>query len=163
MRLPGLLFALLVLFASGDAQVARAMQGSGPVLVGDLVVKGAWARPTVGSSRLTAVYLTIVNNGKAADKLVGAASPSAGTAELHTHVRSGGTMKMRAVTEIAIAAGETASLEPGGDHIMLIDLTSALEAGDTLDLTLTFEAAGSVDITVPVLAHDDGDHGDHGH
>jgi copper(I)-binding protein len=43
-------------------------------------------------------------------------------------------------------------LEPGGTHLMLVGLTSALDAGEQLLLTLEFDRAGSVDVVVPVSA-----------
>jgi hypothetical protein len=42
------------------------------------------------------------------------------------------------------------SLEPGGYHIMLLDLAEPLEDGDTFELTLRFEQAGEMDLTVDV-------------
>jgi len=59
---------------------------------------------------------------------------------------------MRAVDRLEIPAGETVSLEPGGYHIMLLDLASPLEEGSTVELTLTFENAGELVVTAEVRA-----------
>ena len=41
-------------------------------------------------------------------------------------------------------------LKPGSYHIMLIDLTRELQAGEKIDLTLKFEKAGDVKVTAEV-------------
>jgi copper(I)-binding protein len=62
----------------------------------------------------------------------------------------GGTMTMQQVTEIALPAGETVTLQPGGLHLMLIGLAEPLELGDTFDLTLDFAEAEDVTVSVEV-------------
>lgn len=61
-----------------------------------------------------------------------------------------GAMTMRPVEAIDLPAGEAVALEPGGLHIMLIDLVEPLEVGDEVDLTLTFEEAGEQPVTAEV-------------
>jgi copper(I)-binding protein len=63
-----------------------------------------------------------------------------------------GMMEMRAVDKIAIPAGKTVSLAPGGYHVMLLQLKSPLTTGQKFTLTLTFEKAGKVDVPVEVRA-----------
>ena len=117
---------------------------------GDLEIAHAWARPSVPGASEGVVYLAIINHGKAAEALTGASTPAAKRAELHTNDMMGGMMKMRAVESFAIPSGGTLSLEPGGNHIMLLGLKAPLKRGDSLDLTLIFTHQGKVDITVPV-------------
>jgi hypothetical protein len=45
------------------------------------------------------------------------------------------------VEGIALPAGKTVALEPGGYHIMLMELKQTLKAGDTVPLTLVIETA----------------------
>ena len=61
-----------------------------------------------------------------------------------------GAMTMREVGEIALPAGTTVNLEPGGYHIMLLDITTPLELGQKFDVTLTFEQAGEKVVEVEV-------------
>lgn len=86
------------------------------------------------------------------DVLQSASSPVAGVVELHTHLHDNGVMRMRQVPEIVIPAQQKVALQPGGLHIMLIDLKAPLKVGDTVPLTLRFETAGSVQLDVPVKA-----------
>jgi len=51
---------------------------------------------------------------------------------------------------LAIPAGETVELAPGGYHVMLMELAEPLEEGSTFDLTLTFENAGEKTVEVEV-------------
>jgi len=61
-------------------------------------------------------------------------------------------MRMRMVDggRIEIPAGGTVIMEPGGLHLMLINLTEPLEAGAAYPLTLKFERAGEWTLHVPV-------------
>ena len=61
-----------------------------------------------------------------------------------------GAMTMQEVESIPLPAGETVKLEPGGYHIMLLDLAEPLEEGMEFELTLTFEQAGELTVTVTV-------------
>lgn len=60
-------------------------------------------------------------------------------------------MTMSPVSEIVVPSGETVALEPGGYHIMLLDLAEPLEVGTSIDITLTFEVLGEVVVTAEVL------------
>lgn len=62
-----------------------------------------------------------------------------------------GEMVMRELEGgLPLPAGEPVMLQPGGYHIMLIDLVEPLAVGDTFDVTLDFETAESVTLTVEV-------------
>lgn len=51
---------------------------------------------------------------------------------------------------LAIPAGGTVELAPGGYHVMLMELAEPLKEGTTFDLTLTFENAGEQTVDVEV-------------
>lgn len=61
-----------------------------------------------------------------------------------------GVMQMREVGSIELPAGEAIALEPGGLHVMLLDLPEPLETGSTFDLTLDFETAPDMVVSVEV-------------
>ncbi len=63
----------------------------------------------------------------------------------------GGQMRMQEIAGgLELTAGETVTFEPGGYHIMLLDIAEPLESGDEIDLTLEFAEAGEQSITVEV-------------
>jgi hypothetical protein len=93
------------------------------------------------------VYLTVINEGREADRLVGARSDVAAAVELHQTKMEGGVMKMQPVTGgIEIPARGRVELKPGGYHIMLIGLKRDLKAGDRFAVTLEFEKSGAVTV-----------------
>ena len=59
-------------------------------------------------------------------------------------------MGMREIEALAVPAGETVELVPGGYHLMLIDLATDLEVGQEFELVLEFEHAGTRTVTVTV-------------
>jgi hypothetical protein len=98
----------------------------------------------------TGAFMTLRNADERDHKLVKAESAAAKVVELHEHVHEGGMMKMRPVEAIAIKARGTAVLEPGGLHVMLIDLVKPLKEGEKVALTLTYEDGSSAKVEAPV-------------
>ncbi|MFO1188447.1 MAG: copper chaperone PCu(A)C [Alphaproteobacteria bacterium] len=116
--------------------------------LGDLKIGHPWAR--VSAVQNGAAYMTIATTGTTGDRLVSAASPAADRVELHTHIMDGNVMRMRQVPAIEVKPGETATLKPGGLHVMLLGLKKPLTEGLAFPLTLTFEKAGTIDVEVKV-------------
>lgn len=98
----------------------------------------------------SAAYLTLINRGDGDRALVGARTPVARKAELHTHINDDGVMRMRQVERIDVPAGETTRLEPGGLHMMLFGLTRGLTAGDEVAIELRFEDGSTADVVATV-------------
>jgi periplasmic copper chaperone A len=115
-------------------------------------VQDAWARATLGQSRNGAAYLTLSALGAAPDRLVAASSPVAAKVELHNHIMVGNVAQMRAVDAIEVAPGSPTLLQPGGLHIMLLDLKAPLQADTRFPVTLIFEKAGPITVQVDVRA-----------
>lgn len=61
-----------------------------------------------------------------------------------------GAMTMRAVNQIDLPAGEQVTLEPGGLHVMLLDLAGPLEADDEFVVTLLLADNTEFDVDVVV-------------
>ncbi|WGI22943.1 copper chaperone PCu(A)C [Amylibacter sp. IMCC11727] len=115
-------------------------------------VEDAYARAVGASAMAGAAYMAITNQSGQDDVLIAAKTDASAMAELHTHIEDGdGIMMMRQIEGgIQLAAGETVVMKRGGDHVMLMGLNGALDAGQTLTLTLTFEKAGEIVVDVPV-------------
>lgn len=121
--------------------------------VGDLIVARPWSRPTPGGAKVVAGYMRITNTGASPDRLVGGSTPIAGRFEIHASALTDGVMKMRRLVDgIEIAPGETVIFKPGGKHLMLADLTAAVEEGAPFPATLIFEKAGPVTVEFSVGA-----------
>ena len=114
------------------------------------IVTDAWIRATPPGAVTAAAYLTIVSAG-AADRLVGATTPAADTVEIHTTASAVGSQRMMRVAELALPAGGRVRLEPGGQHLMLIDLKAPMVPGTKVALSLRFAEGGTVEVDVPVV------------
>ena len=110
-----------------------------------------WIRGTVPQQKATGMFAHITS--AKGGKLVSASSPVAGVVEIHEMAMDGNVMKMRAVANgLDLPAGKAVALQPGGYHVMLMDLKQQLKAGDTVAVTLVIEGAGKVRETVEVQA-----------
>jgi len=125
------------------AAAAPALAQSAPI-----EIDHPWSRATTG--QVGVVYMTLKNPGATDDRLVAAATPIAGKAELHTTIEENGVMKMPPLPAVEVKANAEASLKPGGTHLMLIGLKGPLKEGSSFPLSLTFEKAGKLDVTVAV-------------
>lgn len=108
-----------------------------------------------------ALYFTAQGYGTD-DALISASTDVAASVELHETVMGDDqTMSMRPVTSYPLPADGELVLEPGGLHIMFIDV-DRLEVGSTVEVTLSWESAGDMQITADVVSPaDTGAHSDH--
>jgi hypothetical protein len=164
--LTGLALALIGLLALVAATVAVAPEGKAMdhrmVRAGDLVIENAWVRATPPGARAGGGYVTIRNEGVAADRLIAGRADFAGRVEIHEMRMEGEVMQMRPLPDgLEIPAGDTVTLKPGGYHVMFMGLKQGLEAGHAVSVTLIFDRAGAVELIFPVAkmgatSHDHG-------
>jgi copper(I)-binding protein len=96
-------------------------------------------------------YLTIANAGSSDDTLVGAESEAAGIVQLHEMKLEGDVMRMsEAAGGIVVPAGGSVSLEPGGLHIMFMDVRTPFREGECVAVTLHFARAGDVPVVLAI-------------
>lgn len=132
----------------------------------DVRVEQGWARPAIAHGN-GAAYFVITNAGDEPVALIGAEGKVARFIEIHEtyvidpapahdedehgHDHGAGTMLgMRKVDRIEIAPGAAVAFEPGGYHVMLIDLVEALAWGQEFELVLHFEGGHAVTATIQV-------------
>lgn len=134
-----------VLFASA----ASGMANAGAPLI---TVSDGWARPTVPGQEVAAVYMNVTSANDAT--LIKVESEIAVSVQIHNMSMDGSVMKMRELKKLALRAGKTVALAPGGSHLMMTQLKKPLRAGDSVPLTLTVLKAdgskGVIRVTVPV-------------
>lgn len=102
-----------------------------------MTVEDAWIRHVTGD-RPMAGYAVLHNSGDAERRLVGGSSDAFGSVQIHESMETDGAAGMRHVDAVAVPAGGSASLEPGGYHLMLMRPQQALEVGDQVSITLEF-------------------------
>jgi copper(I)-binding protein len=149
-----------MLLSAALALVLAACGGTDP----ELSVEGAWVRSN--PNLMGAAYLVITSPTD--DELVAASvDPSiAATVEVHEVVTDDGMMRMREVSGITLPAGESVVLEPGGYHLMLLDMPAMLAPGTGVDITLTFTSGTTRVVSAEVresTVPEDHMHGQHEH
>ena len=108
------------------------------------------------SARITtengAVYMTLKNDTQSDDALLGGQTDIARAVELHeSKMAENEVMQMQPVANIPVPAGGSVALQPGGLHMMLIDIQKELGPGDKFNLTLNFEKAGAMTVEAEVM------------
>ena len=116
----------------------------------EVTVTEAWIRGTVATQKATGAFMKLKSSEDA--KLVAAASPAASIVEVHEMAMKDNVMTMRAVDVIALPAGKTVELKPGGYHVMLIDLVKPLVAGEKVPVQLTVVGKDGRKATLEVKA-----------
>jgi len=106
----------------------------------NISVTDAWARATMPGQPVSGAYMQIQADADA--RLVSVSSAVVPRVEVHEMNMDGGVMRMREVKSIDLPKGKTVSLEPGGFHIMLMNLKKPIAAGDVIPLTLVVESGG---------------------
>ena len=136
--------AALVLCLALCAGLAQAASG--------LRMDQPWARASLSGVKNAIVFGTLVNDGSADLSIVGGSTPVAARVEFHIHAMDGEVMTMRKLDTIDLKSGERRTLQPGGLHIMLIDLTQTLKQGESFPLTLMTRDGTMLKIDVTVTS-----------
>ncbi len=144
---------------------AALLLGAAGIAAAQTTVTDPWLRATVAQQKASGMFAVITS--AQGGKLVAASSPVAGLVEIHTMAMEAGVMRMRELAGgLPLAAGQAVKLEPGGVHLMLMDLKQQLVAGQTVPLTLVIEGPDGkrqdVALEVPVRALGAPSHGGHG-
>ncbi|OFE17894.1 hypothetical protein BA895_13990 [Humibacillus sp. DSM 29435] len=115
----------------------------------EVTLDSGWVK---AGSGMTAAFGTITNHSSVPVTLVKGTSDKAGMVALHTmEKQTDGTMKM---TEkkggFLIPAGGNLSLNPGGDHIMLMEVSGPLANGQKVALNMVATDGTTFAWSVPV-------------
>lgn len=99
-------------------------------------VRDPWVK--AADSGMTAAFGVLVNDGATDATIVGATS-SVSPMELHEMAMTDGRMVMRPKADgLTVRAKDVHTLEPSGDHLMLMNLSRPVLPGDQVSITLTF-------------------------
>ncbi|MEP1126071.1 MAG: copper chaperone PCu(A)C [Ilumatobacter sp.] len=136
---------------TGPATSESAVDDASPAT---LTVSDAWSREPAEGQDVGVVYGTVTNPGDADVRILRATSSVSSDVELHeTTVSDSGAMSMREVEEgYVVPAGGQFVFEPGGPHIMLLDIDSATFPTDQVEVTLEIEGDDPVSFSAPVRA-----------
>lgn len=112
-------------------------------------VQAAWSRPAAQGTT-GAGFMILANPDARPDALVAVESPMARQVQIHQSSMKAGIASMQKLDRVALPAGGRVTFAPGGYHLMLMGLTKALKAGDTVPATLVFASGARVKTTFVV-------------
>ena len=136
-------FRLAITFLVGAMAVVACGNDTGQVTVTEVRI----GQPTGPNA---ALYLTASADGRS-DRLVGATTEVARSVEIHeSTMGEDGTMGMSPVGALELPEDGSLVLEPGGLHLMLIDV-ERLEVGDVIEVALIWETSGEMTVGAQVV------------
>jgi len=119
--------------------------------LGSIRIDHPYATPTPPGAQTGAVYFrTLINRGRAPDRLIEARASVAGRVELHRMRMDQGVMRMREVDGIDLLPGQAVPArhgQPDAYHLMLFDLKAPLKEGERFSVWLRFRDAGEIEVT----------------
>lgn len=139
----------LSLAACNPSEPAKAPAAETPTAAAAVTATDAWCRPSPNGAKAGGCYVTLT--AATDDRLTGGSTPRAGSLQVHEMKTENGMMKMAELTAgLPLPAGQAVALAPGGNHLMLIDLTAPLVAGETVPLTMQFASAPAITVQAQV-------------
>jgi copper(I)-binding protein len=109
-----------------------------------LSIDHLWVRAVPPHMTMTAAYGELRNDGVDPVTVVSVLTSITDRASIHeTQLRNDRAM-MRPVTALPIAPGQQVTLEPGGLHLMLMELTTPLEIGQSVNICFMLDVGDSV-------------------
>jgi hypothetical protein len=102
-----------------------------------------------------AVYFNITYDGDETAVLRAASVQGAKSAMIHETFETDGEMSMGDALPTNLKKGDTVKFEPGGKHVMAMDLDDALAPGATTEVTLTFLGGDKMTFPATILAAGD--------
>jgi hypothetical protein len=123
-----------------------------------LKIDRAWVRAVPPSITDTAAFMRLQNTGDQPLRLTGGSTPIAGMAmpmgTTRKVVQGAEVFGMKGLDFIDIPPHSEHVLKPGGDHLMIMNLTTHPHPGDKVTVTLNFEP-GHRKVTLEMLARID--------
>jgi copper(I)-binding protein len=138
--------------ATEAAAPAAAAEPTASAHVG-LMAHEPWSRPLAPGATVAAGYMHLMNHTTQQETLVGARADGVGRIELHDMAEVDGVMQMRPIEGgVPLVVDGMAAFQPGGKHLMFIDVTRTWNEGDVVPVTLVFESGTEAVINVVVTA-----------
>ena len=137
----------------GDAPspTAPGEEPGGAVVSNDVVRVADPRARAAPAGGVSAVFFRVENTTRAADTLVAAQTGAAERVEVHrTTETADGLRGMEEVPNVPIPASGVVAFEPGGLHVMLVELRRDLVEGDTVYVDLDFARGQTVVIPARV-------------
>ncbi|GAA1401681.1 copper chaperone PCu(A)C [Oerskovia paurometabola] len=134
--------------SSGTASPSASADAASSTAADRLTATDPWIK--AAESGMTAAFAVLHNDGDQDVTVVGATSDLS-PVELHEMATdASGAMVMRQKEGgLTIPAGGEHALEPGGDHLMLMELSAPVQAGAEYEVTLELSDGSTLVVTAP--------------
>lgn len=116
-------------------------------------VEGAHIKTLAPGQTRAAAYFVLHNHGQQDLQVLHVEARVAAEAQIHRHIHEDGMMKMRRVRHLLVPADARLVFEPGGYHLMLLDISEPLAVGSQFTVTMEFDGADKVSFPVEVRPH----------
>jgi hypothetical protein len=129
----------------------------------ELTIENAWVRASEYSDHeggMTGVFATISNGSDHDVILTGGSTDIAMMVQTHEVVDG---MMQETENGITIPAGGSVTLEPGGLHVMLMNLKKPIVSGDKVNFTFAFDDGSEQAFELTAKVSDGGDEEYHDH
>lgn len=138
--------AALLLSACGASASDSTSEATAPA---GISVSNAYVRATDAGMQpyMTGAFMEITNGTDHDVTLTGGAAEFSPRIEVHEVVN--GVMQMKE-GGLAVPAGSTVALAPGGNHLMFMGMADPLAAGDEVMFDLVFDDGTTVAVSAPV-------------
>ncbi|WP_324263038.1 copper chaperone PCu(A)C [Altererythrobacter sp. H2] len=130
-----------------DEAPAEAVEG----VPGLSVTNARLVLPAV-SGNPAAVYFDVAYDGTRGLALSSVAVEGAEKAEFHEYAEWDGKMQMQEMLRLPIKQGDRHSFEPGGKHVMAMNISPDLAEGGTANVTLTVSGGGTMTFPAEIKA-----------
>lgn len=137
--------------SSAPATSTSATSSADATMASRITPSDTWAK--AADSGMSAAFGTLKNTGTKPIVVTGARG-DAGPVQLHVTQKTATGMEMKETKSFTVPAGGSLELKPGSSHLMFMNLSHALKAGETQKLTVTFEDGSHTDVRFPVRAYD---------
>ena len=157
--LPGLkdiLLPALITLTSLVCNYSYGNYGSDQGYSNQISISKAYIRQVPPGTPNTAAYMHIISTKN--NRLIKVSGSIAEHIELHQHnTNQDGIMQMRPVNAINLPADTSIKLQPGGSHIMLLNLNQSIKPGDRFSFTFYFNKGKpitrAIEVRTPELKH----------
>ncbi len=126
-----------------------ALHAGEPAVEESVRVENAWIREAPPVAKVNAGYFSICNDNASDIILTGVSSPAFANIEMHETIEDEHSSRMQRLVSVTVPASECIAFEPGGRHLMLLNASERVAAGDSVQLR--FEFAQTTSLNIPGL------------
>ncbi len=143
MRMRHIIASALVLLATPAAAADITFNG--------ITITCPWTEATRTGVTIAPVYMNIRTSAAVADRLSEAISDLSERIEIYTYARIAGVLQRQPLPNIAIDPGVLVQLQPGGLHLLMVELKEPIVADIPFKIWVKFDNAGGFEVELDVV------------